>query len=246
MLIYPIGTTDACRQACSLLHKQGFRFTDHPCPEITHLLLDIPSFQENGDLRGGGTLAPILSMVPQQVHIIGGNLELPLLQDHSKTDLLQDPFYLAQNARITADCALRLAASGLNRTFADTPALVIGWGRIGKCLCQMLKAIGCPVTVAARKETDRAMIGALGYDSISMEDLLPKAGNFPLIFNTVPTVLPDLILAEDALVYELASVPGLPAEQAISAKGLPGKLAPFSSGLLIAETIRRLCKEEKL
>lgn len=246
MLIYPIGVTKACAFACSILSRQGFRFTDHPCPEITHLLLDVPSFQPDGLLRGGIALDPVLSMIPQNVHIIGGNLDLPVIAAYHKTDFLKDPFYLAQNADITADCALRLASEKLDRTFADAPALVIGWGRIGKCLVRKLQALGCSVQAAARKDSDRAMIRTLGCDSLSIEELPRKIQDFHLIFNTVPAPLPDMAIPESALAYELASVPGLSELHAISARGLPGKMAPYSSGKLIAETISRLNKEEML
>lgn len=244
MLIYPIGTTQSCRQACALLAAQGFPFTDHPCPEITHLLLDIPAFQPDGNLRGGVDLAPVLSMIPPAVCVIGGNLDHPCLSWYRKWDLLKDPVYLANNAQITADCALRLAAGKLEHTFSDTPVLVIGWGRIGKCLAQMLRSAGCPVSVAARKDTDRAMIQALGYAPVSIAELAQGLNQYHLIFNTVPARLPDIALPEGVLAYELASTPGLPEDGAICARGLPGIMAPYSSGRLISQTIVRFIQEE--
>ena len=45
---------------------------------------------------------------------------------------------------------------------ADCKVLVIGWGRIGKCLAALLKGLEADVTVVARKETDRAILHALG------------------------------------------------------------------------------------
>ena len=245
MLLYPIGTTNACADACTYLSTQGYSFTDHPCPEITHLMLDVPSFLPDGLLRDKSSIEPILSMVPQNVTLIGGNLTVCSLDSYRKLDLLKDPQYLAKNAAITADCAVRLCSKDLERTFPDSPALVIGWGRIGKCLAGKLRALGCPVSIAARKEADRALAQALGYDALPIEAIPQRIDTWHLIFNTVPSPLPAFHIPQTCHAYELASTPGLPEGQYVRAKGLPGIMAPYSSGMLIAQTIIRLFKEEK-
>lgn len=244
MLIYPIGSTKACSEAVLQLQRNGFSFTDHPAPEITHLLLDVPSFSPTGLLRSGENLGHVLSMLPPSVCVIGGNLDHPMLSGYRKMDLLCDPMYLGINAGITADCALRLAGSRMNRTFSDTSALVIGWGRIGKCLAEKLRALGCSVTVAARKPMDRGVISALGYSALPVDALSAKISAFQLIFNTVPAFLPIESIPDSCTAVELASSQGLPALNSIPARGLPGKMAPCSSGKLIAESIQRLLKEE--
>ena len=245
MIFYPIGKTDACLHATRILARQGIGLTDHPSPDVTHLLLDVPSFRPDGQLRQGGYIEPLLRMLPPKVHIIGGNLTSTAAENCSHTDLLADPFYLAENASITADCALRLAGTHMDMTFAGNPALVIGWGRIGKCLAQKLKALGCQVTVAARKETDRAMLRALGYRAVPVTSLsaLPVPG-MP-VFNTVPYPL-EVEIPEGCVALELASVPGLSRGNILDGRGLPGRLAPRTSGKLIAETILRKIQEESL
>ena len=149
ILIYPAGITEACTLAGTYLHKLGFPIADHPMPEITHLLLDVPAFRSDGMLRSGEDPKQLLSMVPRNVTVAGGNLNTSVLRDHQKLDLLQDDRYLAENAAITAECALKVAAPLLKTTFRDTPTLILGWGRIGKCLAHLLKSLHCPVTVAA-------------------------------------------------------------------------------------------------
>lgn len=244
MCIFPIGTTDACAIAARCLALHGIPITDHPSPEVTHLLLDAPSFQADGRLRGGGCLGPTLDMLPPEVCVIGGNLDFPVLKDHRKLDLLQDAYYLAENAAITADCALRLAGGKMKKTFADSPALVIGWGRIGKCLAQMLHRLGCPVTVAARKESDLALLSALGYTGIPIGTIGKTINSFSLIFNTVPASVLLQTVPDGCIALELASKPGMPEENVIRAGGLPGLWASESSGRLIAKTILRHMKED--
>ena len=247
ILIFPAGMTAACRYGAEALEKAGIPTVDHPAPEVTHLLLDVPSFGTDGLLRSGGAVESLLEMLPQNVTVIGGNLVHPALEAYQTLDLLRDPGYLAENAAITADCALQVAAPLMTTTLAGSPALVIGWGRIGKCLGQLLKAIGADVTVAARKETDRAMLRALGYrtaDTANLEDVLPKCR---LIFNTVPEMLlrrEQLALCRQCVKIDLASQLGMEGDDVIWARGLPGKYAPESSGHLIAHTILTAIREE--
>lgn len=249
VLIYPLGATDACRYAAANLKSHGFPVIDHPAPEVTHLLLDIPSFRPDGKLRCGKDLSVLLSMLPDNITIAGGNLKNPILESYRKLDLLTDPGYLAGNAAITADCAFLTAAPLLKASFRDTPTLILGWGRIGKCLARLCTGAGFPVTVAARKEADRAMLEALGYDALSFEALPAHLHNFRLLFNTVPAPVlgsSQLEKCPDCVKIELASSNGLEGTDIVTARGLPGLLAPESSGRLIADTFRRLWKEVSL
>lgn len=247
IVIYPIGTTLACHCAREICRKQGLALLDHPAPEVTHLLLDIPSFRPDGSLRSGESLEAILQMLPEQITVIGGNLQHPALQGYRTWDLLQDEAYLADNAAITAHCALGVAFPHMRATYADTGILILGWGRIGKCLGKLLAGLGAACTVAARNPKDLAMIRALGFRAVPMDDLsrvLPQAG---LIFNTVPSPVlgsDQLSRVPDCVAIDLASSPGIEGANVIPAKGLPGIHAPLSSGRLIADTILHFIKED--
>lgn len=243
MLVYPLGTTDACHYAAEFLAQDGIGLIDHPAPEVTHLLLDVPSFGADGTLRGGGELGSFLEMLPEGITVVGGNLGHGLLSMYRTIDLLKDAQYLAVNAAITADCALRVAAPLMVTTFADSPALIIGWGRIGKCLGQLLKAIGCEVTIAARKETDRAMIRALGFAAVDISEVSTVLPKCRLIFNTVPEMVlhkDQLALCKKCTKIDLASKPGMEGDDVVWARGLPGIHAPESSGRLIAKTFLKI------
>ena len=242
ILLYPIGTSGSCRYASDRLEKAGIRLIDHPAPEITHVLLDIPSFDAWGLLKDGRDFKGILRMLPHRVTVIGGNLYVDYLKEYPTMDLLQDPRYLARNAAITAQCALQAAAPHLHTAFADTPVLILGWGRIGKCLANLLKAYGAPVTVAARKPQDRAMLEALGYYAVDFEKVPEILAQYRLLYNTVPD-LPFIWDLSKVVAIDLASEPGMQGDNVIIARGLPGKYAPESSGRLMAETILRYYKE---
>ena len=241
--IYCAGNTPALSYARQFLLQRGFHFAQQPEPDVTHLLLPIPSFEADGRIRGGGIPSHILADLPEGITIIGGNLQNPTLQGYHTLDLLQDDFYVANNAAITADCAIRIAREHMNRIWRKCPVLVIGWGRIGKCLAQQLQALGADVTVSARKRNDLATAQALGY-GVQCSQSLTSLDHYRVIFNTVPAQ----ILSKEqckachpsCIKIELASTPGIDDPGVISALGLPAKYAPETSGQLIADTIVRL------
>lgn len=243
-VFYTAGQTDAMRFAQALLKKKDLRFAPIPDRSVTHLLLGVPAFEADGSLKGGGWLEDILPSLSPEVTVCGGMLKSTVLEGYRTVDLLDDPGYVAENARITAHCAVRLAMQKLPVTLWRCPVLVIGWGRIGKCLAQLLKSMGAIVTVAARKDSDRAMLSALGHDCVDTQSLCNGLARFRVIFNTAPVmVLPKedmLDCADDCVKIDLASCPGMEAPDVIWARGLPSKDAPETSGELIARTVLRL------
>lgn len=225
ILVYPAVSGKAGLYAAAYLESHGIQTIRHPSPEITHLLLDVPCREIPPEL---------LERLPEDVCITGGNLDDPQFCSYRKLDLLKNEWYLCKNAAITAECSLRVAAEHMDLVFAGTPVLIVGWGRIGKCLAMLLKNIGASVTIAARREQDRSMIDALGYAS-SLPGLLPKGCR--IVFNTVPSPVMDAY--SSCLNIDLASRQGILGDNVIWARGLPGKYAPESSGQLIGEAFLR-------
>ena len=158
LIFYCAGSSKALYYAAAFLMEEGAVFLPNPDHTVTHLLLPIPSFEQDGSIKGGGDLQNVLSQLPRSVTVVGGNLNRPELTDYEVLDLLEDPWYLAKNASITAHCALELALAKLPVTLEKRPVLVVGWGRIGKCMAKLLHALGACVTVAARKESRRVMM----------------------------------------------------------------------------------------
>ncbi len=223
------------------LKQAGFTITSEPNLQVTHLLLPVPSFAPDGGIVGGGNLSTLLTLLPKNIIVIGGNLDRPELDYYTTIDLLQDPTYLALNAEITAHCAVELALTQLPVILAGCEALVIGWGRIGKCLAQLLRQMGANVTVCARRESDRSILAALGYGATDFASVDLSA--YRVVFNTVPIMLFPKCHG-NALKIDLASRLGLGSDDVIWARGLPGKDAPESSGMLVAKTLIPLLRKE--
>ncbi len=234
VLFFSAGHTEALKYATKILKKQGFHFTDRPSDAVTHLLLPVPSFEPDGRIKGGGELITLLEKLPSDVIVVGGNLNRQELQTYTTIDLLQDPHYVAQNACITAHCAIKLAMNKLPITLDQSPVLVIGWGRIGKCLADLLKKLGADVTVATRKEETRAILSALGCKAVDTAEI--DANLYRVIFNTAPVMVCPQCDGH-GLKIDLASQPGIGGLDVVWARGLPNKDAPESSGTLIAKRV---------
>lgn len=242
------GDTSALRYAGDFLRKKGASIANTPSPEVTHLLLPVPSLDGKGLIRGGGAPEAILSQLPPQVVVMGGMLNHPAFEPYASFDFLQDACYLAENAAITADCALHILGNQLPIVLTGCPILVIGWGRIGKCLAAKLKAMQADVTVAARKESDRAALISLGYQAIAPDALHHILPHCRAVVNTAPVPVVSrekaALCPKGCVLLDLASTPGICGDGVLWERGLPNRHAPESSGALIAKTAIGLCSKE--
>ncbi len=164
-------------------------------------------------------------------------------------DLCENEGFNIMNSVPTAEGAIALAMGNMNITVSGCNASVLGFGRIGKTLCQALASLGANVTVVARNERDITWAEILGYHAYSYEDFSSEIHNQDVIFNTVPfTVLKENLLSlmkKESLIIDLASRPGGVDTQAaslyririISALSLPGKVAPVTAGKIIVSCI---------
>ena len=247
IVIYPAGCTPACLSAARELSGRGVAVADHITPEATHLLLDVPSFSTQGVLRSGANFSELMSLVPEGITLIGGKIPDAVSKSYPTIDLLLDDTYQFENAAITAECALRVAAERISFTFRKAPVLIVGWGRIGKHLAFLLKAHGADVTILSRSARHRAEAASFGMQAISPAGLEARIRRFRVLFNTAPSVMIPRELAgqnKNCLKIDLASLPGIEGEDVIRAGGLPGIQVPESAGHLMADTILRLIRED--
>lgn len=159
------------------------------------------------------------------------------------------------NAVPTAEGAVQIAMEETASTIFGQKVLVTGFGRISKVLVKILKGLSAEVTVTARKYSDLSWAEIYGCKSVHTSMLHECIGEFDIIFNTVPAVILDeymlKMLGKDALIIDLASKPGgVDFDMAGSlgikvvwALSLPGKVAPISSGKIIAGTVLNILKE---
>lgn len=153
-------------------------------------------------------------------------------------DILKDEVTTILNTIPTAEGAIQIAMEETDYTLSEMKALVIGFGRVGKTLANILSKMGLDVYCEARKDTDLAWIKAYGYKPMPLEKMKNNLCKMDIIFNTVPFQILDkstlILLNRNTLIIDLASAPGgVDYEvakklgiKAILASALPGKVAP--------------------
>ncbi len=209
-----------------------------------HLLLE--SF--SGKLLLGGRISSALQEAAQKKGIS--------CIDYYDSEILQ-----LKNALPTAEAAISLAMQELPVTLDGSNFAVIGYGRIASLLAEKLYALGGAVTVFARRQEALTqaelhhhkavpLLAEKGYKGL---DRIPS--DCRVIFNTVPErIFAGEILQKipsNCLFVDLASAPGGIDFQAAEGRGiralwataLPGKYAPESAGVMIAQTVKLLLEE---
>lgn len=225
--LYIPVSTPALEHAAPILAKAGVTLVN-AADDAEYLLYPVPT--------------PLTAMADytSDKTIIGGNLSF-LSPCVNCIDLLKDPYYIAANAAITAEAALGLILANLTCSITEAEILILGWGRIGKCLTHQLKALDTHLSVYARKPEDLAMLRALSYQPIAPDELRRALPRFRCIVNTAPAPIlteEDIpLLRPDCFKMDLASILSIPGEGVLHARGLPGKCKSEASGELIAKTI---------
>lgn len=181
-----------------------------------------------------------------------------LTKKYSVISLMDDPDFVEENAYITAEGAVFCAMKHAPFMLAGENVAVVGFGRIGRKLTEMLVSLRARVTVFSRRESGRlsAMArGAIGASCGKMISLLP---DFRLIFVTSPDRMIGSreldAISKSAYLFDLSGAPfGLDMEAA-EKKGvfarresaLPGRYAPESAAKAMYKSIVRTLGGENL
>ncbi len=166
--------------------------------------------------------------------------------ERKSTDVCTLDSYAYLNAVPTAEGAIMKAIEMTPFTLWKSKVLVIGYGRVGKVLCDRLKGLKCDLTVSARKTSDFALLDTLSINHINTATVSQKAQNYDIIFNTVDvdlfsqntenlknTLLIDLS-SKGCIDFKKANKLGI---NAVKLPALPGKVAPETAGNILAQTV---------
>jgi dipicolinate synthase subunit A len=209
-----------------------------PCSEEK-----IPASDINALLKSGGRI--FAGKVSENLKKYFPDAEIIDYMEREELNLL--------NAIPSAEGAVQLALEELPVTLNGLKVLVVGCGRIGTALIGILKGFGADVTVSVRSAEKAAKARILGAKTCCSRDI---AGDFGLVFNTVPSMIFNRKLLEKfssgTLFIDLASKPGgIDFEAAVElgikaiwALGLPGKTAPITAGEIIADTVSGILNEK--
>ena len=230
--------------------------------DIQIVVLPISGMNEAGLVRGSQAdrwidFGDALLVLPAETIIVTGSLAPRWLKAASGLGLkvieyAEDDALAILNSVPTAEGALQLAMEELPITVHGSTVLVVGFGRVAVTVARLFKAVGARVLVAARREAALARAKEMSCETLSFDSLADTAGKVDLIINTVPDLVIDELVLKNisltTLIIDLASAPGgVDFEtakalkiKAILAPALPGKVAPKTAGMILAEAIPRL------
>jgi len=159
------------------------------------------------------------------------------------------------NSIPSAEGAVQMAMEATNITLHGSESFVLGFGRCGMTLVNLLKGMGARVTCVARKPADLARASEMGVHVASFADLEKEISRAEIVFNTVPAlVLGKEVLnkmSQDTVIIDIASIPGgtdfeyaqMLGIRAQLAPGLPGIVAPRTAGKMLAKLYPSLILE---
>lgn len=169
---------------------------------------------------------------------------------------LKDESLVQKNAIATAEGTLEILINETAETVFGSKVLVTGYGKVAKAVSKMLTSLGASVTIAARRKEALAEAYCDGHKGVNISKLPNVIGEYDVVINTVPSLVIDgevlMNINDSSLIVDLASKPGgvdfaLAKDmnkRVIWALGIPGKVAPVTSGKIIYETLSDIMKEK--
>ena len=103
--------------------------------------------------KGAGmTTEEILAFAGREARVFTCGPLHPHVQDERLIDLWADEALLMDNARLTAEGAVVSAMRASSQCLAGMRCMVVGWGRIGRSLTELLVALNaCIISATARR-----------------------------------------------------------------------------------------------
>ena len=202
-------------------------------------------------------LSRVVDSLAANALLIGGRIPQKTVEEAKARGIEVIDYFVSEefqikNAYTTAEAALCIAMNNLKKNIKDSRFVITGYGRIAKCLCNLLLKFDANVCVLARKESDLtwAKLAGARTQKLDAKAIDSLQSGYDVIFNTVPTWLfcEDFLIrmSKKTQIIDLASSPGgvdISAAKKIGANvvwasSLPGKYAPESAGDLIFDCIK--------
>ena len=224
-------------------------------------VLPVPPLNDKGDISapcysGRLTSFDIIPLLKPGALILAGRIDDRLRQmfvSYRLADYMEREELLLSNAVPTAEGAVQIALEELPVTLNGAKVLIVGMGRIGTALTEILKGFGAKISVLVRNPSGAAKAKLHGIEPV---DAAGMGSSWDLVINTVP----DMVFSREVLsgfspetlFIDLASKPGgIDFDSAaqlgirtIWALGLPGRTAPVTAGYMLADTVSFILHEE--
>lgn len=152
-----------------------------------------------------------------------------------------DEIFLLENAKITAHGALGRLLGQTERDVSELFVGIIGYGRIGSALAELLMFLGARVRIYSTDENKLFGLATAGAEARRM-DAHADIFDLDALINTAPArLLSDSVVSEaldrKMTMIELASGKNFSDERVCAMPSIPDRMYPLSAGRLYAECI---------
>ena len=210
------------------------------------IILPIPTTRDGATICGcGSSLCDLFSLAGPGVMIAGYGIpqavkDRLLLLGANVYDAAEDEDFLMENARITAHGALGRIMTETDRDVGELSVGVIGYGRIGSNLSELLLFLGARVRIFSGSEDKIISLAMEGADACGVD-----SGNFSdldILVNTAPKrILSEKkeaeLLSSGVRIVDLASGKNFSSDEVSVMASIPDKMYPISSGRMYAKYI---------
>lgn len=175
-----------------------------------------------------------------------------LINSYDVCALSDDVAFALENAVFTAEGAICAAMTRAPFALAGENAMVIGFGRIGRALTEMLVGLRARVTVVSRRESGRLQAMARGARAADLSGMRRELPDARVIFVTSPERVltrDDMVyISRGAFLYDLSGAPHGADMDAAKAMGLnarlesalPGRYCPESAARAMYRAVTRV------
>lgn len=219
------------------------------------IILPIPTTRDGVYITGTETeLSALLDLLDEGTLLAGYGIprwlrEAVISRDGAVYDCGEDEGFLLENAKITAHGTLGRMLTETGRDVSELTVGIIGYGRIGSTLAELLLFLGAGVRIYSESREKIRMLVEAGA---LVEELSPEAdfSGLDIIINTAP----ESLITEERVgelidggthFIELASGKNYSDERIVRMASIPDKMYPLSAGRLYARSIARAIRQIK-
>ena len=155
-------------------------------------------------------------------------------------DLCLDEKFLLENSYLTALCTLGIILNTENKAPCDLSVGIVGYGRIGARLTELLLYLGVDVSVYTTRRSIRNELCECGVSSVS-DSQREFCDKLDILINTAPAqIFSSDDLSPDLRVIDLASGENFATDVGVEKyPSVPAKMFPVSSGRAWGRAIER-------
>ncbi len=210
-------------------------------------LLPIPSSRDNHTITGTNVdISTVIDRLSYGDLLVGYGLPKGISCDGEKGgevfDVGEDEDFLLENAYLTSLATLGIILTSEGRAPSDMTVGIVGYGRIGKCLTEILLYLGASVIVYTSRSNTRMDLCESGVKAtLSCEDA--ELDGLDILINTAPAVIFDAsktAFPEKLRIIDLASGLNFPNVEGVEKyPSIPAKMFPVTAGIAWGRAIER-------